>query len=221
MALHASRRRPSRNLVLGAGALTALVATGIGVAASLGVTSTTLTTYVAASSVPGCTSPGTQTASSDTDSWIDQNSSSDNRGSDSTLKVRSESGSNNMRALVRFALPSLPSGCTVTAATLRLYAASFSSGRTLEAHQIASSWTESGVTWSNQPSVTGTPATTTSGSGWRQWAVTSLVQAMYAGSNHGFRIKDATESASGGFEQRLHSREKAPDNPPELVITFG
>lgn len=32
---------------------------------------------------------------------------------------------------------------------------------------------------------------------------------------------DASADPSGGFEQQLHSREKAPDNPPELVITFG
>jgi len=219
MALHSSRRRSSRRLVLGAAALTALVTTGIGVAASLGVTSAKLTTYVAASSVPGCTSPGTQTASANADSWIDQSSSSSNFGTDAILKVRSQSGGN-YRALVRFSLPAQPSGCTVTLATLRLYAVASTTGRTLQALQLASSWSESGVTWSNQPATTGTAATTTSGLGYREWAVTSQVQAMYSGANDGFLVRDQTEDG-GGAEQSLHSREKAPDNPPELVITFG
>jgi len=202
-------------------ALAALAAAGIAVAASFGVTSATLTTYVAASSVPGCTSPGTQTASSNADSWVDQQSATNNFGSDSILKVRSLTGSSNMRAYVRFGLPALPSGCTVTLATLRLYAGSAASGRTLNVYEVASSWTESGVTWNNQPSETGVPATAVSGAGWREWTVTSHVQAMYSGSNNGFRIRDSVEGAIGGFEQQFHSKEKAPDNPPELVITFG
>ena len=198
-----------------------LVTAGIAFAASHGVTSARLTTYIAASTVPGCSAPGTQTVSSNADSWVDQQSATNNFGGDSILKVRSLTGNSNMRALVRFGLPALPSGCTVTAATLRLWAGSFSSGRTLQAYQVASSWTEGGVTWNNQPSTTGTPATTASGSGWRQWTVTSLVQAMYSGTNNGFLIRDSVENASGGFEQQLHSKEKAPDNPPELAITFG
>lgn len=63
-------------------------------------------------------------------------------------------------------------------------------------------------------------ATTPSGTGWRERSVTAQVQAMYSGANNGFLIRDATEGGAG-FEQQLHSREKAPDNPPQLVITFG
>jgi len=44
---------------------------------------------------------------------------------------------------------------------------------------------------------------------------------MYGGTNHGFLIRDSVESRSAGPEQQLHNKEKAPDNPPELVITFG
>jgi hypothetical protein len=76
------------------------------------------------------------------------------------------------------------------------------------------------VTWNNQPATTGTAATTSSGSGYRQWTVTSQVQAMYAaGANHGFLIRDASESG-GGAEQQFHSREKG-ESMPQLVITFG
>jgi large repetitive protein len=76
------------------------------------------------------------------------------------------------------------------------------------------------VTWNNQPLASGTAATTTSGFGYREWTVTSQVQAMYApGANNGFLIRDAAENG-GGFDQGFHSREKGADNPPQLVISF-
>ena len=66
----------------------------------------------------------------------------------------SKSGGN-LRALVRFNLPAMPQGCSVESATLRIYAKSAASGRTLQAFQLGGSWTEGGVTWANQPATTG------------------------------------------------------------------
>jgi hypothetical protein len=168
---------------------------------------------------PSCNS-STFTYNANADAWIDQSSPSTNKGDDSSLKVMSKSGAN-LRSLVRFSLPAdVPEGCVVESATLRLYAGSFRNGRTLQALQVNSAWTETAVTWSNQPATTGTAATTTSGSGYRQWNVTTQVQAMFdAGANHGFLIRDAVEGQD--HEQQFHSREKAPDNPPQLVVTFG
>jgi hypothetical protein len=167
---------------------------------------------------PNCGAPVTLTAN--IDAWIDQNSSSSNKGDDSILKVQGKSSNNNMRALVGFNLPSLSAGCQVESATLRLYAASGKNGRTLQALQVAASWTEMGVTWANQPATTGTPATTTSGKGWRQWTVTGQVQAMYTNNaNYGFLIRDAVEN-SGSHEQQFHAREKG-ENVPQLVLTFA
>jgi primosomal replication protein N len=167
-------------------------------------------------------SPGTVTLGSVADSWVLQSSPSTNHRTDSVLKVDSKKSSNNARALVRFDLPAIPAGCQVTGASLRLYAGSATTGRTLSALRVTANWTESGVTWSNQPATTNTAAASvTSGSGWRQWNVLTQVQTMYTGSNYGFLIRDASESNSSGKEQQLHSREKSPDRPPELVITFG
>jgi hypothetical protein len=174
-----------------------------------------------ATATPGsvCTTT-TVTVSANADAWIDQGSASSNKGSDSILKVQGKSG-NNYRALVRFAQPaSVPAGCVVQSATLRLFAPSWTNSRTLQAIRINASWTENGVTWSNQPATTGTAATTASGSGYRQWNVTAHVQAMYAaGANHGFLIRDASESG-GGAEQQFHSKEKG-ETMPQLVITFA
>jgi hypothetical protein len=160
-----------------------------------------------------------QTVSAAADAWIDQSSPSSNKGSDSILKVMSKSGNSNLRALVRFPLPTIPQGCVLDTAKLRLYAASASSSqRTLQALRVGGSWTEGGVTWTNAPGTSGSAVTTTSGSGYREWGVATLVQAMYSsGSNNGFLIKDATEGQDA--EQQFNSREKG-DNPPQLVITF-
>jgi hypothetical protein len=164
-----------------------------------------------------CTS-STATAESVADSWILESSPSSTHGGDSVLKVESKSGAN-ARALFRFALPSIPAGCEVVQAKLRLYSSAYKDGRTLEAVRLGASWTESDVTWANKPATAGTAATTTSGSGYREWTVTAQVVEMYTNGNYGFLIRDATENG-GGFDQGFHSRRKGSDNPPQLVITF-
>jgi hypothetical protein len=161
------------------------------------------------------------TVFADADSWIDQNSSSNNFGTDAILKVRSQGPNDNFRALVRFSLPaSVPQGCIIQSAMLRLYAASWTDGRTLQAIRVGDAWAEDLITWSNQSQTTGPVATTSSGSGYREWSVAAQVQAMYdASANNGFLVRDAVESW-GGSEQQFHSREKG-ENPPMLIISFG
>ena len=124
---------------------------------------------------------------------------------------------------MRFTLPALPAGCAVTGATLRVYNGSPKSGRTIQALRVNASWTESARcagTTSRPPPARPPRPSTTSSAGWMQWNVLAHVQAQYSGANNGFLLRDATESG-GGNEQGFHSREKAPDNPPQLVVTFG
>jgi hypothetical protein len=171
---------------------------------------------------PGtCAGPSTVTAVASGDAWLLQSSPSSNYGNDSVVKVDTKAGAN-ARSLFRFTLPPIPSGCRVTDAKLRLYASSYKSGRTLEAVQVAASWTESRVTWSNQPTTTGAAATalSPSTSTYVQWSVNVQVESMYAGGNHGFLIRDSVENGNG-IEQGFHSREKGADNSPQLLITFG
>jgi hypothetical protein len=159
----------------------------------------------------------TLTVSADADAWIDQGSPSDNKGSDSILKVQSKSGSN-MRALIRFGLPGLPQGCVVQSATLRVYAPSWKDSRIIQAFQVSASWSENNVTWSNQPGTTGAAATTGSGNGYREWNVAGQVQSMYAAGNYGFLIRDENENQD--HEQQFHAREKG-ETIPQLVISFA
>ena len=177
-------------------------------------------TWTVTTPAPVCT-PTTVTVGAVADSWLLQSSGAQNYGTDSVLKVDTKSGAN-ARAVVRFNLPEVPAGCQITDAKLRLYATSYKAGRTLQALRLNGPWTETNVTWNNQPTVTGTaaPAASPTSNRYVEWGVVSHLQSMYAGSNHGFLVRDSVENG-GGLDQAFHSREKGTDNPPRLVITFG
>ncbi len=174
----------------------------------------------AATGTPYSCTPGTASATSDYDAYIDQSVPTGNFNSNQ-LSVQSFNTSN-QRTFVHFALPSLPAGCSVTSATLTFTVGyTTATGRTLQLYRAASSWTETGLTWSGQPAATGTASTTTSASGSIQFSVTSHVQALYSGSNHGFVIRDSVEGASSpNRTQVFNSRENA-GGKPTLSITYG
>lgn len=159
-----------------------------------------------------CGIEGTRYALSEGDSWVDQASPDTNNGSAITLKVQSKSSAQNARAFLKFSIPHLPQNCTVSAATMQVYNATPVSGRTIEAAQVSASWTEGGITWTNQPGVTGTAATATTpgAAGYMSWNVQSIVQSIYAGNNYGFRLKDQTEDNAAGAAQSLYSEEISP-----------
>jgi parallel beta-helix repeat protein len=159
------------------------------------------------------------TVDASADAWLLQTSPTANYGDDSVMKVDTKAEAN-ARALVRFALPGVPNGCRLVDAELRLYASSSKPSRTLEVVRVAADWTESAVTWANQPGAVGVAAAAASGDGWRSWNVVSQVQSMYTGRNFGFLVRDLSEDGVG-IEQQFHTREKSPDNSPQLVITFG
>ena len=84
--------------------------------------------------------------------------------------------------------------------------------------RLGGSWTEGAVTWANQPATTGSAATTSSGTGYRDWNVACQVHAMYSSANNGFLVRDATENQDA--EQQFHSREHS-QNRPQLVLQLG
>ena len=155
----------------------------------------------------------------DADAWIEQNSPGNNKGADSTLKVKSQGPQDNFRTLVRFPLPTgVPAECELASATLRLSSSSATTGRTLAARPLLGPWSESGVTWANQPPSSGDASLTTSGPGLREWNVTGQVSAMIStGGSNGFVIQDTAEGGSGS-EQSFAARELR--SGPQLVLRF-
>jgi hypothetical protein len=169
---------------------------------------------------PSCVEPTRTLSTSDLDTWIDQASPTASNGTSSDLFVASEQNKNR-RALVRFNIGSLPAGCKVTSAELRLSASASSSGRTLQAYRAGATWAESSSPGWPGPALLGTAATAFSGSTvtWTT-GIAPLVQAMYTSGNFGFAIKDQTEGSATKIEQKFQSREHS-STKPRLVIGFG
>jgi parallel beta-helix repeat protein len=161
----------------------------------------------------------TETVFAAADSWVLENSTS-NMAGDSHLLVDGKLGERS-RALVRFVLPSVPAGCVVESARLRLYVLAGTLGARATAARVATAWSEFSVTWANQPAPTGSVVTAWSTElGLMPWNVTSQVQSMYStGVNNGFLIRDAAESTELSAKHDFSSKEGG--NPPELVIRFA
>ncbi len=196
--------------------------TNYGVPSGLGArvanTSLTLGNLEVASPPTSCVATPT-TLTSTADASITQGGyGNTNFGTSSIFGTYSDDTSDT-RGLVKFTLPSTPSGCTLGTATMRLYNNATNSGRTINVLQANASWTETGVTWNNQPATTGTAvgATTPSSAGWMTWGVTSIVSAQYSGTNHGFSIRDSNE---GNNDEWLGFDPRELSNDPELVLTW-
>ena len=208
-------------VVLMAGA----VAAGTATAASLGVASARLTVDSKTVAIAPTTCSLDAAAA---DSYVSELDLLSNFGAATTLEVRSLL-LGNRRTFVRFDLApcAIPGGAVVTSASLELHMTSApTAGRTHEARRVAASWTETGVTWANQPLVALTPtatATTGTTSGVPlTWDVTPDVQAFIGGTaNDGWRIGDASEGSATERRAVFASAESGTAaERPVLRITY-
>ena len=165
--------------------------------------------------MPVCSSPGTQTVTADADAYTREDGAGS--GTATTTNVKSDVDKRR-RTLLHFPLPSIPSGCLVSDATLRLNASASNAGRTIYAYRAAASWGETTATWANAPGPEGAPASSVSALGWNEWNVAPHARALYSGTNTGFLMLSSQENLSNG-SQTYSTREGA--NPPQLVLTFG
>ncbi len=129
-------------------------------------------------------------------------------------------GTTTYNTFTAFDLATLPSDAVILTATLELYqTGSTGSAFNMKMQALTGSWTETGVTWDNQPTYTTADEVgsgTLSGD-WRQWNITPIVQKWRAGTlvNNGVRlIFDFGLKGSRIFS----SREGA--NPPRLVVEY-
>ena len=169
-----------------------------------------------------CGGPGSSTVTATADTWVDQAAPTAVNGTATTLSVQSRNSAAR-RSLVTFTLPTLPAGCSVTTANLRLYNQTPTSGRTIDVYRAAAAWVETTVNWNTQPATTGTAvgAVTTGTAGYQQWTVTAHVQAQYT-TNRGFVIRDRTETGGSTLTQTYRSREHATTTTrPELIVNWA
>ncbi len=167
-----------------------------------------------------------------------------NYGTCSTINIDAQSNKQS-RGLLQFNdLSTIPSGASVTGATLRLYMESSAAGsRTTDINQVTQSWTEGNLcnssgspSWSSTfGAATPTPTfdataldsrsvdATVGDKDWTSASLATLVSGWKTGtiSNFGLLIKDATENGSGSTVKGFTSSEGTPAaNRPRLIVTY-
>jgi len=168
-----------------------------------------------ASHKPELTINTVSTLNTSADTYVDSNHTSSNYGSTNPLWATLSS----TRAFLRFGTNDVvPTGNVVTSAKLKIYVTnnSVTSGG-FEVHPEPDTWTETGTTWSNQPTwsstVLATSGTPTSGS----WLTIDLpVSAINTAGNTSLALKYTTSGAN----TQLNSREDST-HKPELSLTYS
>jgi hypothetical protein len=227
-----SRRRRPRGgrWCLAIVAASLVLGSGVAIAASFAITSDDLTTSTILATVP----ISTCTLTSSADSYVAEDDGS-NFGSETTLHVQSYETTivilttqRNRRSFVRFDLSScsIPAAAAVQSATLSVFLwAAPNQNRTWNIRRVTGAWTESGITWSNQPASTGSTSVTTGTTSnvTLQATVTSDVQSFVSGSqtNNGWRFSDSVENSSTQRVGQFRSREfGTASQRPTLVINY-
>jgi len=214
---------------------------GTVMAATLPLGSKTLTVYRT------CTLTATpSTSTAETDTYVNQSAPTGNNGTGTTMDSRSSNGTNR-RIYLRFDLTkcrtSIPASATVRQALLRLYVTALPAVcRTEDIFRVGGSWTETGITWNNQPfgttvnnpptaqrtsaiTVGGAPCQNTTANTYvNGWDVTADATAFVAGSatNFGWMIRDDTENSATARTATFSTREaNVLAQSPQLVVTYS
>ena len=159
----------------------------------------TNTTYTATYTTPSVS------FTSNADATIRSKRPGQNDGTSMTLRVQN----NQYRSYVKFTVSGLSGAAT--SAKLRLWVVG-SSNSAGSVYLVGNSWTETGITWSNAPVISGTPlnvgTTATSGT-WKEFNLGSVIT---GNGTYSFAISNGSSDIAD-----YSSREAA--NDPQLVVT--
>jgi hypothetical protein len=158
------------------------------------------------------------------DAMVEQTNAGTNYGGNAAIDVESRT-TLNIRTYIEFLVtgctPAIPSTATVLAATLRLYATGVPNAvcRSEDIFPVTATWTETGITWTNQPF-----GTTLKAAGYvTGWAVTKDVQKFVAGSatNYGWMIRDDAEGAGAAYTTTYEAKDgSSATEDPQLTISY-
>jgi hypothetical protein len=145
------------------------------------------------------------------------------------MTVDGEAGKVN-RLLVGFDITAIPTGATVTSATLSLCYATNpsggSQGRTHELRRVTSSWGELLTDWITQPTVAGSATAALTVPNTKQCmtlSVTADVQAWVdlSATNYGWRLADGDETSGGTADARYETHDNGTSTDhPKLSIDY-
>lgn len=151
------------------------------------------------------------------DSWSDTN-----YGTSNDLKVAGSWLFNDQRTYLKFDLSSLPNNCTITGASLKLYVSSVSGGYSEYVKYVANdSWTQTGLKWSNQPSIGAqlASAATPSSGQWETWNLLPAWNPTADLADKFLSLVVMTDEGSTSSE-KYNSFEKGGSTQPQLCLTY-
>ncbi len=158
------------------------------------------------------------------DTYVDEHFSDVNFGDNLSLRVGFSSivDTFHQRTLMRFALSAIPANALVQSATLEAYLIRGSGSLAqvnIGVHRVASSWSESSLTWNNQPAINTSPESAIwmdATPGYKSWDVMSLVQGWLSGvANHGLAL---IGPQTNWWSREFSSREG--QHCPRLVLSI-
>jgi len=162
------------------------------------------------------------------DSFVAEDSPDSNYGSSTYLAI-TDRDTAIARVFIRFDLSSIPSGATIDLAKVRLYYYNYSytdpvNKETL-IYRVTGSWSESSITWNNQPSYASDFTSSTnmpSSYGWVEWTVTDDVQGMVDGTydNYGWCIRFYNETLSTDYSYVYFYSKEYDGYDPELYVEY-
>jgi hypothetical protein len=159
------------------------------------------------------------------DSWVESDNPNKNYGSDTTLHVKvvwdehKKEVTNVRRTYLKFDLSGLPSGVIIDSAILHMY-------RTKDndipsAYTTGDAWTETGITWNNQPG----PGTficdgALESDNWFKWDLTSYVASEFAGDKIVSVVLKFKDESGSDQHMDFTSREGTWNQRPWLEISY-
>ncbi len=155
------------------------------------------------------------------DTFVSSNAPARNFGSEPLLAVQSGTTS-----YIQFNLAGMPSGATVSKATLRLYVDAATQAGSFDVYEINSPWAENLMTFNNAPplgsSATGSKPVTVVRSSQNQFLlvdITPLVQGWLSGTipNNGIALALVGTTGCFGFDSK---ESEYTSHEPELEVTF-
>lgn len=162
------------------------------------------------------------------DSWVDSKDPNENNGDKNKLHVRYKNGELRRTYIKADLSGIIPAGKTINSAKLYLRKDGGDSvAWNIGAYTVSSTWTESGITWSNAPTNFAWISTTSVAAPNREyktWDVTSAAQAAYASSDKtlSLALKLVDEASPGERHHDFNSNEKrGTDKDPYIVITYS
>ncbi len=176
------------------------------------------------------------------DTYLQEGAPTANYGSLTSLLAASKtSGAMNRRSILEFDISGIPSGVSISGATLSLYSYSdsYDGGGGLEAYKLArTDWIEGQAAWNIYKTssswtavggdyVTSNPsgANLTAGTGWKNFNILAIAQDAYDNSNPVEVLIRVKRESYDGYDRRnyFYSKEYSVDASlrPKLVITYG